>query len=55
MTLVRRTINHRVAKRLVETLYAEGGDQRLVAARLAQVSDAGVLGEAVARVLDRTR
>ncbi|MCZ7539690.1 MAG: Asp-tRNA(Asn)/Glu-tRNA(Gln) amidotransferase subunit GatB [Anaerolineae bacterium] len=48
------TITHGVARQLVETLYAEGGDPAaLVAARgLAQVSDAGVLGEAVARALD---
>jgi len=55
VTLVQQgTITHSVARQLVETLYAEGGDPAaLVAARgLAQVSDAGVLGEAVTRVLD---
>ena len=48
------TINHGVAKKLLETLYAEGGDPaQLVEERgLAQVSDAGVLHQAVASVLD---
>ncbi|MBN1967573.1 MAG: Asp-tRNA(Asn)/Glu-tRNA(Gln) amidotransferase subunit GatB [Anaerolineae bacterium] len=48
------TINHGVAKKLIETLYAEGGSPaRLVEERgLAQVSDASVLGAAVAVVLD---
>jgi aspartyl-tRNA(Asn)/glutamyl-tRNA(Gln) amidotransferase subunit B len=48
------TINHGVAKKLLETLYAEGGDPaRLVEERgLAQVSDEDVLHRAVAAVLD---
>lgn len=47
------TINHGVAKQLIETLYAEGGrPARLVEQRgLAQVSDESVIGEAVAAVL----
>lgn len=55
VTLVQQgTINHGVAKKLLETLYAEGGDPvQLVQTRgLAQVSDEGVLNEAITRVLD---
>jgi len=54
VTLVQKgTINHGVAKQLIETLYAEGGSPaRLVEQRgLAQVSDESVIGEAVAAVL----
>ncbi len=48
------TINHGVAKKLLGTLYAEGGDpRRLVEERgLAQVRDENALGQAVAQVLD---
>ena len=48
------TINHGVAKKLLVTLYEEGGDPAAMveAQGLAQVSDTGVLGEVVARVLD---
>jgi aspartyl-tRNA(Asn)/glutamyl-tRNA(Gln) amidotransferase subunit B len=48
------TINHGVAKKLLEMLYAEGGDPaRLVEERgLAQVSDEDVLQQAVAAVLE---
>lgn len=55
VTLVQKgTINHGVAKKLLETLYVEGGDPaRLVEERgLAQVSDTDVLGEAIAGVLN---
>ncbi|MBN2305470.1 MAG: Asp-tRNA(Asn)/Glu-tRNA(Gln) amidotransferase subunit GatB [Anaerolineae bacterium] len=55
VTLVQKgTINHGVAKKLLETIYAEGGDPAaLVEAQgLAQVSDEGVLADAVAAVLD---
>jgi len=47
-------INHSVAKKLLETLYAQGGDPaKLVEEQgLAQVSDEGVLREAVRQVLD---
>ncbi len=47
------TINHGVAKQLLETLYSEGGDPvQLVKERgLAQVSDETVLGQTVAQVL----
>jgi aspartyl-tRNA(Asn)/glutamyl-tRNA(Gln) amidotransferase subunit B len=49
-------INHGVAKKLLETVYAEGGDPaKLVEERgLAQVSDASVLTEAVTAVLDES-
>jgi len=48
------TINHSVAKKLLVQLYEQGGDpaQMVAAQGLAQVSDSGVLGEVVARVLD---
>ena len=48
------TINHGVARQLLETLYQQGGDPvALVEAQgLAQVSDEAVLGEVVARVLE---
>ena len=48
------TINHGVAKKLIETLYAEGGSPAQLVEQhgLAQVSDEGVIGQAVAAVLD---
>jgi len=48
------TINHGVAKKLIETLYAEGGDPaELVEQRgLAQVNDETVLNETINAVLD---
>ncbi len=48
------TINHGTAKKLLEILYAEGGDPaQLVEERgLAQVSDSGVLTPAIDQVLD---
>ncbi|HML21277.1 MAG TPA: Asp-tRNA(Asn)/Glu-tRNA(Gln) amidotransferase subunit GatB [Aggregatilinea sp.] len=55
VTLVQQgTINHNVAKQLMETIYAEGGDPAaLVEQRgLAQVSDESVLAEAVGATLD---
>ncbi|WP_119065920.1 Asp-tRNA(Asn)/Glu-tRNA(Gln) amidotransferase subunit GatB [Aggregatilinea lenta] len=55
VTLVQQgTINHGVAKQLMESIYAEGGDPAaLVEQRgLAQVSDESVLSEAVAAALD---
>ena len=55
VTLVQKgTINHGVAKKLLVTIYAEGGDPAaLVEAQgLAQVSDESVLADAVAAVLD---
>lgn len=57
VTLVQRgTINHGGAKKLIETLYAQGGDPaRLVEELgLAQVSDESVLVEAVRAVLDES-
>jgi len=47
-------IHHGMAKKLLETLYEQGGDPAaLVAAQgLAQVSDEGAIGAVVARVLD---
>jgi aspartyl-tRNA(Asn)/glutamyl-tRNA(Gln) amidotransferase subunit B len=50
----RGTINHGVAKKLMDTLYTEGGDPaRLVEERgLAQVSDESILIAAVTAVLD---
>lgn len=49
-------INHGVAKKLLETIYAQGGDPaKLVDEQgLAQVSDESVLNEAVATVLDES-
>jgi aspartyl-tRNA(Asn)/glutamyl-tRNA(Gln) amidotransferase subunit B len=55
VTLVQQgTINHGVAKTLLETLYAEGGSPATLVEEqgLAQVTDEGVLAEAVATVLD---
>ncbi len=54
MLVQQGTINHGVAKQLMETIYAEGGDPAaLVEQRgLAQVSDESVLAEAVAAALD---
>ncbi|MBI5961532.1 MAG: Asp-tRNA(Asn)/Glu-tRNA(Gln) amidotransferase subunit GatB [Chloroflexi bacterium] len=55
VTLVQKgTINHGVAKKLMDTLYTDGGDPaRLVEERgLAQVSDESVLAAAVIAVLD---
>ncbi|MBN1680502.1 MAG: Asp-tRNA(Asn)/Glu-tRNA(Gln) amidotransferase subunit GatB [Anaerolineae bacterium] len=55
VTLVQNgTINHNIAKKLLEALYAEGGDPVQLVERqgLAQVSDTDVLSQAVAAVLD---
>ena len=55
VTLVQNgTINHGVAKKLLEILYAKGGHpaQLVEEQGLAQVSDADVLGEAITLVLD---
>lgn len=49
------TLNHGGAKKLLEVLYADGGDPAALVEKLglAQISDAGVLGEVVAQVLER--
>jgi aspartyl-tRNA(Asn)/glutamyl-tRNA(Gln) amidotransferase subunit B len=54
MLVEQGTINHGVAKKLLETLYAEGGDPAILIEEqgLAQVSDEEVLSNAVAQVLD---
>jgi aspartyl-tRNA(Asn)/glutamyl-tRNA(Gln) amidotransferase subunit B len=48
------TINHGVAKKVIETLYTEGGSPAQLVEQhgLVQVSDEGVIGQAVAAVLD---
>lgn len=50
----RGTLNHGVAKKLLEQLYAQSGDpaQLVEEQGLAQVTDAGVLGETVVQVLE---
>ncbi|NLX10466.1 MAG: Asp-tRNA(Asn)/Glu-tRNA(Gln) amidotransferase subunit GatB [Chloroflexi bacterium] len=55
VTLVQQgTINHGIAKRLLETLYAEGGDPAALVEQqgLAQVTDESVLAGAISAVLD---
>jgi aspartyl-tRNA(Asn)/glutamyl-tRNA(Gln) amidotransferase subunit B len=54
MLVQKGTINHSVARKLLETLYTTGGDPaRLVEAQgLAQISDESALGAAITAVLD---